>query len=1223
MKLLISLLLITATLCNVIDVNSNEELWHWLCNGTIDDSSQILFSKASYTLASPGFCIIQSVNNITLRSVTGHSSIYCSPKKKNGFGFINITNITVAGIDFNGCGSTVMEEVVVLINDTHPHIGFLQKAVLLFNHCKNINISHISVTNYYGYAIMLFNPFGFSTLYDVFVAYGIGSNDKSCLSDATFSCAGSGIMCAFKDTSLKPKDPVIIELVKITIRFSFNIIHDIPPLEGVETNLCKLPLIGAAGLSVLFSQSYEAGYVCKESTIGDGCGGTIAGNVFILYTNGMYNSKIVIANTHITGGYIVPNWRDSKMNQEGGSGINVISVVCSICGIINGTWSPLNILKSYIAGDGSVDSFSTKSNIHYGGGIYLNILDFCDTGHFVIQLTSVLFSQNYAKFSGSNLYAFMSKKAKNSKFSFILKDNEVLHSLKVDTKFAAYSTVPGITLINWNNVTINGGLFHDNNATVIAAYNSEVFITGNIMFLNNKGPKGTAFLLQSSYLILQEPLNATFINNVALLYGGAVYVNNQIIPRKQQRCGMQIQTEKDKLSNLSIHLNLCGSTAGLAGKALYINQLYNCLKFYNQQQIISNSTFSWKSIVNFNFGKCKASEGIKAVSAEPFTICSCIAKGNIVYPVTNVLTSNDIYTYPGMVIQLSLCALDASGNIVYSPAIASIVSIKYNKYRYEGPVAQDYLYLKQEQRPIPLSGTDVTVVHYSIYNRVSTYVHALLSIATPNNPPTWSANVHVLSCPLGFILNDDQCICDPFITQTSADTKCNITNTSISISFNQWLGNISNTLGFSFLCPPGNCKSLITHVNVTDPLSICQDSKEGVLCGQCRAGLSVVFGTTQCMPCPNLWLLSLIGYAISGVILVVIMLYLPLTISDGPLASIVIAMNLTAVSTIDLLKGEDWYLYVTRVCVSIVNLSLGFPLCLYNGMTPVVKTGLVFVYPVYLWLLMIMFIIFSHYSTRVSNRTATHSVQVLATLLYLSFSKILMNIIDIIAFIPVHTSHNGTVTVWYGDGSIKYLSISGGHIILFLLSVVLLCIFVLPFIMFVTFGGYCLKWWLFNKYLRQFLEAFQGQYKDGKGYLFGVKILVLTYVYLMWGVLRGYNLKLMLFSQLVPISILCAYQLYLKPYRSILLNKVDILCLTIPLCQMLLVISFSNTILRYVIVVLNMFVFAGLFTLTVCQVRKKIKRKNRTTHHEVQALLNDEDTDEMRKFLSDIAKELN
>ena len=91
---------------------------------------------------------------------------------------------------------------------------------------------------------------------------------------------------------------------------------------------------------------------------------------------------------------------------------------------------------------------------------------------------------------------------------------------------------------------------------------------------------------------------------------------------------------------------------------------------------------------------------------------------------------------------------------------------------------------------------------------------------------------------------------------------------------------------------------------------------------------------------------------------------------------------------------------------------------MYNGMTPVVKTGLLFVYPVYLWILMIVFIIFSHYSTRVSNRTAMHSVQVLATLMYLSFSKILMIVIDIIAYIPVHTSRNGTMIVWYGDGSV-------------------------------------------------------------------------------------------------------------------------------------------------------------------------------------------------------------
>ena len=71
-------------------------------------------------------CIIQNLTNITLRSLTGHSSIKCTSKSN---GFVNITNITVTGIDFNGCGTTLTEEAVVLIND--PSVAYLQKAVLL------------------------------------------------------------------------------------------------------------------------------------------------------------------------------------------------------------------------------------------------------------------------------------------------------------------------------------------------------------------------------------------------------------------------------------------------------------------------------------------------------------------------------------------------------------------------------------------------------------------------------------------------------------------------------------------------------------------------------------------------------------------------------------------------------------------------------------------------------------------------------------------------------------------------------------------------------------------------------------------------------------------------------------------------------------------------------------------------------------------------------------
>ena len=198
-------------------------------------------------------------------------------------------------------------------------------------------------------------------------------------------------------------------------------------------------------------------------------------------------------------------------------------------------------------------------------------------------------------------------------------------------------------------------------------------------------------------------------------------------------------------------------------------------------------------------------------------------------------------------------------------------------------------------------------------------------------------------------------------------------------------GNKSN-LGFASVCPPGNCKTDTLLFNVTDPFSICESSKMGILCSQCQHNINVVFGSTECRLCFHLWLITIVEYALFGVLLVAIMLALPLIISEGPLAGIIIAMNITSVSTIDYLDSNNWFVYTVRVFVSLMNLDVGFPMCLYNGMTPTVKTAIQFVYPVYLLVLIIGFIIFSHCSTRTSNRTASYSVQVLASLIHLSFS---------------------------------------------------------------------------------------------------------------------------------------------------------------------------------------------------------------------------------------------
>ena len=57
---------------------------------------------------------------------------------------------------------------------------------------------------------------------------------------------------------------------------------------------------------------------------------------------------------------------------------------------------------------------------------------------------------------------------------------------------------------------------------------------------------------------------------------------------------------------------------------------------------------------------------------------------------------------------------------------------------------------------------------------------------------------------------------------------------------------------------------------------------------------------------------------------VAIKLALPLTISEGLLAGIIIAMNIISVSIVDYLDSNNWFVYTVRVFVSLMNLNLGF-----------------------------------------------------------------------------------------------------------------------------------------------------------------------------------------------------------------------------------------------------------------------------------------------------------
>ncbi len=143
-----------------------------------------------------------------------------------------------------------------------------------------------------------------------------------------------------------------------------------------------------------------------------------------------------------------------------------------------------------------------------------------------------------------------------------------------------------------------------------------------------------------------------------------------------------------------------------------------------------------------------------------------------------------------------------------------------------------------------------------------------------------------------------------------------------------------------------------------------------------------------------------------------------------------------------------------NVFIAWLNLDLGIETCFFVGMTAYWKTWLQFLFPLYVWSITLSIIIVSHYSTRASKLFGNNSVPVLATLILLSYTKLLCTIITAFEFSVLEHPHD-TRVVWSFDGNVSYFG--APHVIIFLaaLSTLLLLWFPFTFVM------------LTYKYLRQ------------------------------------------------------------------------------------------------------------------------------------------------------------
>ena len=161
--------------------------------------------------------------------------------------------------------------------------------------------------------------------------------------------------------------------------------------------------------------------------------------------------------------------------------------------------------------------------------------------------------------------------------------------------------------------------------------------------------------------------------------------------------------------------------------------------------------------------------------------------------------------------------------------------------------------------------------------------------------------------------------------------------------------------------------------------------------GECKSGLSLALGSSKCFQCTNLHQFLLLPFALAGVALVLLLLICKLTVAAGTINGLIFYANIVTVNRAIFFPPNQTN--ILTVFISWVNLDLGIEVCFFDGMDEYSKTWLQFIFPLYVWSLVVLIIIASEYSSKISRLFGSNPVAVLATLFLLSYGKLLRTVI--------------------------------------------------------------------------------------------------------------------------------------------------------------------------------------------------------------------------------------
>ena len=1116
-------------------------------------------------------CMLEDKARITITGDSvANTTVYC-----NGFNmvFINSANVLISNIEMVGCGNYVSDLINRSFSNAIPesYFGKGSRFTLMFIFTANVTITNLLIRYNLGYSIIALNALGVVRLAGVHIINTTFEQDENCKDlghnpKTDFTCSGSGILFSYFDLEHDFNSALFID--NCTFISNKNIV----PLDSfaafsdlINTAFYreKMPLIGAGCIALY--------YVQHNFTVT-----TTISNTLFYNNNGTYSATVGIAHLQSTLG--ITNFHNCAFrdNNRLSLDINEMEIYGSmqrggivlLYFIIRGglSFSPLPVpptpenVKMLVVSNCSF----IKMGGNKGAAVYIekNSADYLTV---VARFLQCNFVENEGD-AGSAIFV------ENNKF-IVTESGGGIQVNMTDTVAMNNKLSPAGTLEHATSRLTTGVFsFHSarvfvdcdhhcsftgNQPSVFYGRTSGIVISGNAAFLNNTARFGGAFHLSDAFIFVHTGSNLLFRNNFATFFGGAIfgdYTNTN--EQSEDYCPIQFVgsisnaqkifslSSANKLNaNLVFENNFAVSRTSI--QSIMSNVFYVCswypdtitqIKLGREAPVINGTRASvYHEVLTFIPAE-KVNDHLLILADLP---CLCGSDNN--YNVGNCLTKKSLVlnesVVPGRSFNLSIIALDVVGSIGFSDRLFGDV--------YHSDVSDGLLQLAANQyvRPFFIINRTCTTADFTVFPTSFNYPNYGILELSLLQQFTLQIFFNLSNCSEGFLLKDFGngmfgCTCDSFFSEkVNGRFSCDATTGNITRHNRQaWLSVIDGDLQYGRICSPTYCHEDLISFDLSEEDVLCTNHHSGRVCGGCEDGFSRVFGSDTCKKCGNAWLATIVLYAILGIVLVLVLFALKFTVTMGTINGVIFFCNVMSINEHLFFNTTISRFSFLRVYISIINLDLGFELCFYNGMSQLAKTGLQFVFPVYLWLIMLMIIFMAKRYLRDQKLSSYPALPVLATLTLLSYQKILRAVIRVFSFTGVVSSSQDNIFLWQPDPTVHYLT--GHHITLFVIAIVFLLIFIFPFVICFTFPSFVLR----SKWLSSFFpmfDSFMAPYKVKYRYWFGLRAVLLLYLSLMEAVIFSFPESLLL-SSIIVVGVFMFAQGYIHPYKTTLNNITDL-----------------------------------------------------------------------------------